>query len=135
MMTAMPTAASTSIGLRPYLSPMWPHNGAVSPVPKKVAPNASSDHCTIEALLLDAALFDKDRQERKQHRQTHRRRSEDAHCEVLFPVPGIPLRVGVLDLELFRFRQAILPAITVAPSPADDVRSSSVQQPLSQKLP
>ncbi len=44
--TAMPTAARTSMGLRPYRSARRPHSGAVIAVPKNVAPNATPDHCT-----------------------------------------------------------------------------------------
>ena len=51
-MIAMPTAARTSMGLRPYLSPRCPQKGAVSPVPMKVAPNARPDHSTIEVCCL-----------------------------------------------------------------------------------
>jgi hypothetical protein len=58
-------------------------------------------------LQLDDEFFDKGRQELKQHRQAHSRceRSDDAHCEVLFPVPGISLRVGaaLVVLKLFSF--------------------------------
>ncbi len=41
---AIPIAARTSIGLRPKRSARRPHSGAVTAVPRNVAPNAMPDH-------------------------------------------------------------------------------------------
>ena len=49
MTMAMPTAARTSIGLRPKRSASLPHSGAVTAVARKVTPKATPDHWTMSA--------------------------------------------------------------------------------------
>jgi hypothetical protein len=81
------------------------------------------------------SLFDKDRRERKQHRQAHCRceRSEDAHCEVLFSGVLDALKLDMcLSSDLSGQRRD---AITPARSLADDVRSNFGRHRQSQKFP
>lgn len=47
--TAIPRLALTSIDLRPYLSPSFPHTGAIKPAVINVALNATPDHWTMAA--------------------------------------------------------------------------------------